>query len=321
MDGLPLASAAGQGLIDATRRSRRRGLTLLELLVVLAILGVVLALLVPAVQRVRAAADQMTCRARLRDLGVALATYQADRGRLPPGCSYRGGQDPMPHVSWLTRLLPYLDRLELWHETQRAFAQEKFFVKEPPHGHAALAIRAFVCPSDPRLHESAEFLSVAGGTMRRGFTSYLGVIGTDQHTREGMLFLDSTTRLADAVDGLSQTLLVGERPPSAMMNAGWWYAGWGMNKTGAGEMILGVREVNTYAADYPFGGQCPPGPYHFGPGKLADQAALFHFWSLHLGGSHFLFCDQSVRFLRYSADGVLPALATRFGKEAVVLPD
>jgi prepilin-type processing-associated H-X9-DG protein len=48
---------------------------------------------------------------------------------------------------------------------------------------------------------------------------------------------------------------------------------------------------------------------------------MFHFWSLHIGGAHLLFCDGSVRFLAHSADSVMPALATRRGGEAVSMAD
>ena len=55
--------------------------------------------------------------------------------------------------------------------------------------------------------------------------------------------------------------------------------------------------------------------------RLLTGRDAFHFWSFHSGGAHFLFCDGSVRFLAYSADPILPALATRNGGEAVTLPD
>jgi prepilin-type processing-associated H-X9-DG protein len=48
---------------------------------------------------------------------------------------------------------------------------------------------------------------------------------------------------------------------------------------------------------------------------------MFHFWSPHAGGANFAFADGSVRFLRYSADHILPALATRAGGEAVAVPE
>ena len=66
---------------------------------------------------------------------------------------------------------------------------------------------------------------------------------------------------------------------------------------------------------------CPPGPYHFVEGRFTEQCDLFHYWSPHPGGANFGFCDGSVRFLAYSADPILPALATRAGGEAVTVPD
>src|SRR5262249_34458147 len=118
-------------------------------------------------------------------------------------------------------------------------------------------------------------------------------------------------------DGTSNTLMVGERPPSADDRFGWWYAGEGQDKDGSAEMILGAREI-----PYAQYGNCPLGSHHFGPGSESNQCDMFHFWSRHVGGgAHFLFADGSVRFLRYSADPVLPALATRAGGEPVSLPE
>ncbi len=148
------------------------------------------------------------------------------------------------------------------------------------------------------------------------FTSYLGSSGTSYLKKNGVLYADSTTRWADVTDGLSNTLLLGERPPSSDFRLGWWYRGWGLYKDGTGETVLGVRERN-FSDDYP---TCKPGPYHFDAGTKGE-CDLFHFWSFHPGGAHFAFCDGSVKFLRYSADEVLPALATRAGGEVAVTPD
>ena len=66
---------------------------------------------------------------------------------------------------------------------------------------------------------------------------------------------------------------------------------------------------------------CSKGPFHFVAGRADDLCSAFHFWSPHPGGANFAFCDGSVRFLSYSADPVMPALATRAGGETVNVPE
>jgi prepilin-type processing-associated H-X9-DG protein len=122
--------------------------------------------------------------------------------------------------------------------------------------------------------------------------------------------------LAGIRDGASQTIMVGERPPSTDLEFGWWYAGSGQSQlSGSGDMVLGVRELNKRIPS------CDAGPYSFTPGRLDNQCDMFHFWSLHSGGAHFLMADGSVHFLRYDADPIMPALASRNGGEIVSLPD
>ena len=82
-------------------------------------------------------------------------------------------------------------------------------------------------------------------------------------------------------------------------------------------MLLGARERN-YGGGYV--SECPPGPYHYQAGQIDNQCDVFHFWSLHSGGANFAFGDGSVRFLTYSSDAILPALATRSGGEVTELP-
>ena len=80
-------------------------------------------------------------------------------------------------------------------------------------------------------------------------------------------------------------------------------------------MIMGVRETNLqnqYAQD------CPVGPYRYGPGQFENMCDVFHYWSPHPGGANFAFCDGSVKFLSYDADAILPALASRAGREPAV---
>jgi prepilin-type processing-associated H-X9-DG protein/prepilin-type N-terminal cleavage/methylation domain-containing protein len=292
--------------------SLRGGLSLLELLVVIAILSVLLGLILAAVQRTRASAARAQCADRLRQLGIALHAYHDARGQLPPGISYQDDKDPQPFLSWLARLLPYLEQPALWQQTEDAFRQDRNFLT-PVHTVRSVVVPAFICPADPRV-------STAGGRDASGhaeaFTSYLGVEGQNAGLADGLLYMDSRHRLADATDGTSNTLLVGERPPNADLTLGWWYAGWGQRKNGDAEMLLGARTrcYNRYQS------RCGEGPFHFTPGRLDNVCDTFHFWSPHPGGAHFLFADGSVRFLRYEADPIMPALATRAGGEAVELP-
>ena len=66
---------------------------------------------------------------------------------------------------------------------------------------------------------------------------------------------------------------------------------------------------------------CPAGPYHFEMAAESDHCGVFRYWSRHPGGTPFALADGSVRFVTYSADGVLPALATRAGGEVASVPD
>ncbi len=279
----------------------------------IAIVAILIALTLAAVQRVRASADRAECANHLKQIGIALHNYHGVHRVLPPGCSYLNGKDPYPHMSWMTRLLPFLEQQPLWNEATAAFAQNSFF-ETPPHypilGHI---IPVFTCPADSRTMETLSL-----GAFEVAPTAYQGVEGTNQFKHDGVLYLDSKIRFTDVIDGTSNTLMVGERPPSADMTLGWWYAGWGQEKDGSADSVLGSNELNTYPETRD---SCPPGPYEFGRGKVDNQCDVFHFWSLHPGGANFLMVDGSVHFIRYDAAPLMPALATRNGREVVALPD
>jgi prepilin-type N-terminal cleavage/methylation domain-containing protein len=293
--------------------TRRTGFTLVELLVVIAIVAVLLALLLPAVQRVRDAANRTTCMNNLRQVGLALHQFHDAQRVLPPGCSYQNGTNPYPYMTWMTRLLPHLEQDALWRQSVDAFGQEKFFMDGPHIPILTHVLSVFACPADPRTGEPAHL----GSGVRVALTSYIGVGGTDRIRWDGVLYLDSTIRLADITDGTSNTLAVGERPASADLTYGWWYAGWGQLMDGSLDSVMGVREINV-STYHPF---CPRGPYKFGPGRINEPCATFHFWSPHVGGgANFLLADGDVRFLSYSAAPIMPRLATRARGEVVEVP-
>jgi len=289
------------------RHPIRYGFTLLELLIVIAILGVLFALSLAAVQRARDSAYRTQCANNLRQIGLALQGYHDSNHSFPPGCSYRNGTDPYPYMSWHTRLLPYIEQQNLWKQTQQAFAENRWFEAVPPHIGFQTLMPIYTCPADSRT-----FTLDSPGGLKVALASFMGNEGIDLYTTNGVLYVDSRIRIADVTDGASNTLAVGERPASAKRDFGWWYAGMGQNMDGSCDTVLGVRERNLSA----YGIGCPFGPYHFGPGRFQNQCDAFHFWSPHAGGgAHFLFVDGSIHFLSYSADPILPALATRSGGE------
>jgi prepilin-type N-terminal cleavage/methylation domain-containing protein/prepilin-type processing-associated H-X9-DG protein len=191
-------------------------------------------------------------------------------------------------------------------------------------------------------------------TLKVAFTGYLGVSGPDfwswskqpqnsffKAARPGILvatnkYDDSIqnrevpvsnptgTKIADVLDGLSNTLMVGERPPSADLVYGWWFAGAGFDACGSSDVVQGIFEISpnylTGESDST-GKPCPDGPNKFGPGNIYNQCDQFHFWSFHSGGGNFLLGDGSVRFITYTADQtVMIAMSTRAGGEVVQAP-
>jgi prepilin-type N-terminal cleavage/methylation domain-containing protein len=296
------------------QRTHGRGFTLIELLVTIAIIAILIALLVPAVQKVRDAAARAQCANNMRQIGLAVHQYHDLQKVLPSGMQSSRSKQPYRLSSWLMHILPYLDQQNLWATTQAAYKQSASPFKNPPHVGLATAIPVFVCPADSRVSQAQ--VSLKTKTLA-AFTSYLGVSGKDLTTLNGVFFRDSRVRLSDISDGTSNTLLFGERPPSADFQFGWWYAGAGQRFTGSADMLLGVFEQNVQRVTV---GSCAPGSYPFSPGNVNNQCDMFHFWSLHSGGAHFVYADASVHFLSYSAAPIMSALASRAGGETVEVP-
>ncbi|MBI1830188.1 MAG: DUF1559 domain-containing protein [Planctomycetes bacterium] len=298
---------------NTDNRRLRQGFSLVELLVAIGIIATLIALLLPAVQRVREAATRSQCANHLRQIGLALHQYHDSRRSFPPGMSWRNTTPATPYLSWHARILPFIDQAPLWEQTQAAYQISRRPFRNPPHVGLATVVSIFACPADTR---AAQVQRAQRDNIDVALTTYLGVSGRDLFAKDGILFVDSQIRIGDVTDGISQTLLVGERPASPDFQFGWWYAGRGQANTGSCDMVLGAAEINVLA---PGVAPCPKTRYTFQSGDLWNPCSMFHFWSLHPSGAHFLFADGSVRMLGYSAAPILPALATRNGQEVVSL--
>jgi len=302
-----------------SRITCRRGFTLIELLVVIAIIAILIGLLVPAVQKVREAAANAQCQNNLRQIGVALHNYHGTNKVFPPawltvGKPNAGSQ--WQYVSWMAYILPDVEQANLYAQID---AKEKTGVTYPwdnvnyPALGTPMAI--YNCPSDVRGPQAtvppAETLTIA-------YTGYLGNSGVNYKTRDGIFYTNSRVRMTDITDGTSNTFLVGERPPSADLEFGWWFAGWGQAGDGSCDVVLGSSELTnfTYYTNAP---TCQNGvSYPYGPGSLSNKCDQYHFWSFHSGGCNFLLADGSVHFVRYGVpQTILDGLATRNGNEVV----
>ncbi len=317
-------------------KKRRWGFTLIELLVVIAIIGILVALLLPAVQKVRDAAQRTACANDMKQIGLALHNYHDVNGTLPPGLDPNqptgGPTNYYFYWSWMARILPFVEQDNLWRQADnyaRTVSANPWDGSLPgqPQGNPALrtTLTVYTCPADNRVL-SSEYVTGKGGNLTVAFTEFLGVSGIQMYPvtskYEGLFFPTSHVKFADISDGLSNTLAVGERPPSADLIYGWWFAGAGQNggTTGSSDVVLGINEVNVSYRRCPGYGDSNY-HYQFGPGDINDLCSQFHFWSLHPGGAHFLLADGSVQYFSYSINQtVLTAMATRAGGEVAETP-
>jgi len=274
---------------------RRHGFTLIELLVVIAIIAILIGLLLPAVQKVREAAARSTCQNNLKQIGLAVHNYHDNYQRFPPA-RFDITLPPTSPKSWVYFILPYLEQDSLYNEVATNFKTASF-----------VPVSTFLCPSDTRDLTQPFSGTVGAATGTFGLISYQGVIGTQYSAGATDGIFDTGQklgwRLEDIRDGTSATLMLGERPPSADLEWGWWaYSDY--DNLLATQFNLAVYGV------------CP-GPNVFMPGSIGNNCDSMHFWSMHNGGGNWGFGDGSVRFIAYTGAAATIPLSTRNGGETV----
>jgi prepilin-type N-terminal cleavage/methylation domain-containing protein/prepilin-type processing-associated H-X9-DG protein len=299
---------------------KRHAFTLIELLVVIAIIGVLMGLLLPAVQKVREAANRTRCLNNLKQIGLACHNYHNASESLPPGYQATA---VFPATTrgwgWAAYLLPYIEENNLFASLNLA---------QPVESSAGIQamVKIYLCPSDVTPTGAFGVVNGAGTTVTNaGPSSYAACVGSDASgvedlTGDGVFYRNSKTRFSDILDGTSNTILIGERS--------WIYGQhiW----AGAINNAVSLRSLQN---PNPPGGatsavsQCLILAHaHLNNATSDPDGGMDDFSSNHPGGSNFLFGDGSVRFIRnvpgdnadgsYTADSLIfQAMGTRAGGE------
>jgi prepilin-type N-terminal cleavage/methylation domain-containing protein len=294
----------------------RTGFTLVELLVVITIIGVLVALLLPAVQVAREAARRMQCSNNLKQMGLAMHNYAAGRDGYFP-CGTPGA---LKH-GLFTHMLPYMEMQTLY--DQLDLSGKTPTDKEP---HAMDIVNGYVCPSWP--HRVVYTLD-ASGAWPGAITTYQGVAGAYPNTqpytassgagnipKNGLFGWQLVRNMAEVKDGLSNTLAMGEFVQIDEKTSS--VAVWSQVPGAVRPWILGGEsDPSLYASKvlvHPINARVDRG---------TDGIPFNHLpmGSFHPGGANFLVGDGSVTFL---TDSILldlyQKLGTVAGGEVVTLP-
>ena len=318
----------------------RPGFTLLELLVVTAIIAVLIGLLIPAVQKVREAANCISCFNNLKQIGLALHGFHDNHRKFPPGQV----QGPYPEAGvfwkvnhgWAVFILPHLERQPL----HAAYQWDHNLADPGNQGVVARPLKVFQCPSAPEPdrydYVHGQFPTYGGKGACGDYAPTWGVdtalVGwgfidepadspyfipglnsvPDRWVYRGVLVPNQMTRMSHIRDGTSSTLLLTEDAGRPRL----WQAG----KAGPDQEIPGGPWAGFWAGIV-LEGSSADGASH--PGPCAVNCSNNHeAYSFHPGGANAVFADGSVHFLQADLSlRVLARLVTRAGDEVVAAGD
>lgn len=296
-----------RGLQHAWGPEGRTGFTLVELLVVIAVLAIIIALLLPAVMHARESARRTDCQSRLRQVGLALLHHEHTFGSFPPG--YRVVS---PSRTFVADVLPGLEQTNIDFDLERDW-------NDPRNTDAVRTpLKILLCPSAPnhgrRDPQWAGLMPAAGDYapthgVNFGYCQLSGWPAYDPPEMNGVL-TDRQCRVAEILDGTSNTLLVvedagrpelwrmGRRIAGFSANAGWADPNYEIALDGSDRLSTGRGERL---------GTCPVNCTN-------DNEA----YSFHPGGIDAVLADGSVHFIQESIENrVYAALSTKASGEVV----
>ena len=301
----------------------RPGFTLIEILVVIAIIGILIALLLPAVQMIRETAARAQCQNKLKQFGLAAHNFHDTYGAFPPGGAFLPGSSwanidwNANKGTWLVYSLPFIEEDNLYNQIPNH--------NIPHFDSIGAAVAAGVlpralpaklrCPSDSWQYNPGPYSNYVGSLGPQcvddkcGFTPFAqycnepawgwGPSDEDEPIGSNVRGMFSRfsyqTKLSDCTDGTSQTLLLGESLPStnAHMQAGWYTSYGSQLSTTIIPINYPISETDTSWC-----GQASAGPGH----SMYNNNVAWGFRSRHRGGANFAFVDGSVHFLSQTID-------------------
>jgi prepilin-type N-terminal cleavage/methylation domain-containing protein/prepilin-type processing-associated H-X9-DG protein len=324
----------------------RRAFTLVELLVVIAVIGVLVALLLPAVQAAREAARRAQCSDHLRQFGLALHNYESTKRHFPTGLvSNEAGSEI--YASAHVLLLPYFEEDSL----NALWDQKKQFAQQLPQA-LATVVPTFICPSNAKENPfTLSALAAFGMPTVFGATDYVLCKGSTDtwcvtvhelpRERRGCFYVNLKTRTAEIEDGTSHTMAIGEgaggenwplclgakcQTPLPSGEGTIPKQAWSIAAVGSAPFeSAGVYYSSVWASTIEPLNKRPVTTSHLEIGGLADcrsseeggPHSAPNFRSDHAGGAYFLFADGSTQFLTETIEpATYRAISTIAGGEA-----